>query len=143
MPRSISNEVLGVSCDELQSVVHLLWSGRNFFRHENFGHGGGMRTRSVWQEHMIICCILLGLIIGLPFSGGLVPLYVVKAVYAVLKFIYLTQLPSYISDTLCCLEDSLSLFHTITEKAQEFKGLKRHYILYNSLKLLKCIVKIV
>ena len=35
------------------------------------------------------------------------------------------------------------MHHSISKKAQEFKGLKRPYIPYNSFKLLKCIVGIV
>jgi hypothetical protein len=58
-----------------------------------------------------MCCILLGLIIGLPLPGGQVPSHVVKAVCAILDFVYLAQLPSHTTDTLHHLQESLSSFH--------------------------------
>ena len=36
-----------------------------------------------------MCCILLGLIVDLPIPGGLDPSHIVKAVRALLDFLYL------------------------------------------------------
>jgi hypothetical protein len=68
-------------------------------------------SRVSGHEHKNMCRILLGLIIGLPLPGGQVPSRVVKAVRAILDFVYLAQLPSHTTDTLRCLQESLSSFH--------------------------------
>jgi len=63
------------------------------------------------KEHKDMCRVLLGLIIGLPLPGGQLPSRVVKAVRAILDFVYLAQFPSHTTDTLRCLQESLSSFH--------------------------------
>ena len=70
-----------------------------------------MLSRISGQEHKNMCRILLGLIIGLPLPGGLVPSRVVKSVRAIVDFVYLAQLPSHTLDTLRRLQDSLQMFH--------------------------------
>ena len=59
-----------------------------------------------------MCRIILGLIVDIPLSGGLAPSRVVRATRALLDFIFLAQLPSHTSHTLCRLEDALSNFHS-------------------------------
>ena len=69
-------------------------------------------SRVSGKEHKNMCRVLLGLIIGLPLPGGLVPSRVVKAVRALLDFVYLAQLPSHTTDTLRRLQESLQSFHS-------------------------------
>ncbi len=63
------------------------------------------------KEHKDMCRILIGLIVNLPLPGGQAPLRVVRAVHAILDFMYLAQYPSHTTDTLNCLEASLAQFH--------------------------------
>ncbi|KAI0629511.1 hypothetical protein C8Q77DRAFT_1235654 [Trametes polyzona] len=63
------------------------------------------------KEHGDICRILLGLIIGLPLIGGISPSRLVRAVRALLDFLYLAQYPAHTSETLALMEDSLRRFH--------------------------------
>jgi hypothetical protein len=68
-------------------------------------------SRVSGKEHKDMCRVLLGLIIGLPLPGGQVPSRVVKAVRAILDFVYLAQFPSHTTDTLRRLQESLESFH--------------------------------
>ena len=63
------------------------------------------------KDHKNICCVLLGLIIGLPLPGGQASSHIVQDVHALLNFLYLSQLLSHTTDTLRRLQDSLALFH--------------------------------
>ena len=63
------------------------------------------------QIHKKMCSILLGLIVGLPIPGRQDPSRIVKAVRALLDFLFLAQYPSHTTHTLHQLEDSLSVFH--------------------------------
>ncbi|KAI0634746.1 hypothetical protein C8Q77DRAFT_1253414 [Trametes polyzona] len=63
------------------------------------------------KEHGDICRILLGLIIGLPLIGGISPSRLVRAVRALLDFLYLAQYPAHTSETLALMEDALRRFH--------------------------------
>ena len=58
-----------------------------------------------------MCQILIGLIINLSLPGGQVPSHVIRAVRALLDFLYIAQLPSQTTDTLDHLDNSLQLFH--------------------------------
>ena len=68
-------------------------------------------SRVTGKEHKNICRILLGLIISLSLPGGQASSCIIKAVQALLDFLYLAQFPSHTTNTLCCLQDSLKLFH--------------------------------
>ena len=68
-------------------------------------------SRVTGKEHKDICRILIGLITDLPLPGGHSPVRVIRAVRAMLDFVYLAQYPSHTSDTLNLLEDSLARFH--------------------------------
>ncbi|KAI0631684.1 hypothetical protein C8Q77DRAFT_1228219 [Trametes polyzona] len=63
------------------------------------------------KEHGDICRILLGLIVGLPLVGGVSPGRLVRAVRALLDFLYLAQYPAHTSETLGLMEDALRRFH--------------------------------
>jgi len=68
-------------------------------------------SRVSGHKHKKMCSILLRLIIGLPIPGGQDSLCVVKAVCVLLDFLFLAQYECHTSDTLTCLQDSLSTFH--------------------------------
>jgi hypothetical protein len=76
-----------------------------------FPRGITTLSRVSGQEHKNICRILIGLVINLPLPGGQVPSRAIRAVRALLDFLYLAQLPSHSTDTLCSLDDALALFH--------------------------------
>ena len=78
------------------------------------------------KDHKNICCVLLGLIIGLPLPGGQVSSHVIRAVRALLDFLYLSQLPSHTTDTLRRLQDSLALFHDNKAVFVDL-GMRRHF----------------
>ena len=77
-----------------------------------FPKGIAMLSCISGKEHKNMCRILLGLIIGLPLSGGQVLSCVIKAVCAILDFVYLAQLTTHTTDTLRHLQESLELFHS-------------------------------
>jgi hypothetical protein len=68
-------------------------------------------SRISGHEHKKMCCILLGLIVDLPIPGGWDSTRLVRAVRALLDFLYLAQYQSHTSDTLEQLYDALSVFH--------------------------------
>jgi len=80
--------------------------------------------------------ILLGLIINLPVPGGQDSSCVIKAVHAMLDFLYLAQFQSHTSDSLNRMEASLATFHEykavfIDLSAWEhFNFLKLHSLLH-------------
>ena len=63
------------------------------------------------QEHKRMCSILLGLIIDLLLARGIDLSCLMRAVHALLDFLFLAQLQSYTSETICQLEGSLAAFH--------------------------------
>ncbi|TFK85635.1 hypothetical protein K466DRAFT_601004 [Polyporus arcularius HHB13444] len=63
------------------------------------------------KAHADICRFLLGLVIGLPLRDGLSPVRLIRAVRALLDFVYLARYPAHTSDTLALLEDALKRFH--------------------------------
>jgi hypothetical protein len=76
-----------------------------------FANGITTLSRVSGQEHKNMCSILLGLVVDLPLPGGQVPSRVIKAVRALLDFIYLAKFSSHTSETLHHLQDSLARFH--------------------------------
>ncbi|KAI9441077.1 hypothetical protein BJY52DRAFT_1080657, partial [Lactarius psammicola] len=68
-------------------------------------------SRVTGKEHKDMCRFLIGLIADLPLPGGQTSSRVVRAVHAILDFIYLAQFPSHTTDTLGCLEACLTQFH--------------------------------
>ncbi|PIL32251.1 hypothetical protein GSI_05496 [Ganoderma sinense ZZ0214-1] len=65
------------------------------------------------KEHADICRFLLGLVTGLPLrsQAGLSPVRLIRAVRAILDFLYLAQYPAHTSGTLELLNDALRRFH--------------------------------
>jgi hypothetical protein len=63
-------------------------------------------------EHDQICRFLLGIIIDIPLAGGFNAVRLLRAIRAILDFIYLAQYPCHTSDTLPLLNDALSHFHS-------------------------------
>ena len=58
-----------------------------------------------------MCAILLGLIIDLPLPCALNSSHMIKAVCALLDFLYLAQYTSHTNETIHRLQDSLAAFH--------------------------------
>ena len=67
--------------------------------------------RVTGKEHAQISRFLLGLIIGLPLRGGFSPARLVRAVRAILDFLYIAQYPAHTSETLVQLRTALERFH--------------------------------
>ncbi|KAI1790839.1 hypothetical protein LXA43DRAFT_890291 [Ganoderma leucocontextum] len=67
--------------------------------------------RVTGKEHAHICRFLLGLIVGLPLRGGFSPVRLVRAVRALLDFLYIAQFPAHTSETLVQLRTALETFH--------------------------------
>ena len=68
-------------------------------------------SRVSGAEHKNMCRILIGLVINLPLPNRQGSARVIKAVRALLDFLYLAQFPSHTSETLGLLDDSLAQFH--------------------------------
>jgi hypothetical protein len=76
-----------------------------------FGKGITTLSRVSGHEHKNVCRIILGLIVDLPIPGGMDSTRLVRAVRALLDFLYLAQYQCHTSSTLDCLRDALSEFH--------------------------------
>ena len=68
-------------------------------------------SRVSGHEHKKMCSILLGLIVDLPIRGGWDSSRLVRAVRALLDFLYLAQYQCHTSETLDQLQEALSEFH--------------------------------
>ena len=68
-------------------------------------------SRVTGQEHDQMSRILMGLVLDAPLPGGLSNARLVRAVRALLDFLYLAQYPVHTDETLQLLEDSLRCFH--------------------------------
>ena len=73
-----------------------------------------------------MCCILLSLIIDLPLPSRVAPSWIIRAVCALLDFLYLAQLPSHTTASLLCLEDSLAHFHQNKDVFVDL-GIHKHF----------------
>ncbi|KAH8977887.1 hypothetical protein EDB86DRAFT_2816589, partial [Lactarius hatsudake] len=82
-------------------------------------------SRISGKEHKNICRFLLGLIIDLAIPGGQLPARVIRAVRALLDFVYLAQYPSHTSQTLQRLEECLTRFHENKDVFIDL-GVRRH-----------------
>ncbi|PSR92369.1 hypothetical protein PHLCEN_2v4721, partial [Hermanssonia centrifuga] len=74
---------------------------------------GGITSLSqlTGREHGDICYILLGLIIDMRLPNGLSSGPLVRAVRALMDFLYLAQYPIHSDESLAAMEDALQRFH--------------------------------
>jgi Plavaka transposase len=63
------------------------------------------------HEHKKMCSILMGLIVDLPVPGGMDSTHIVKAVHALLNFLFVAQYESHTSNTISQMEGHLRQFH--------------------------------
>jgi Plavaka transposase len=91
-----------------------------------FTKGIATLSRVSGHEHKKMCSIILGLIIDLPIPGGQNSSHMVKAVCALLDFLFLAQYQCHTAHTISHLDDSLSAFH---ENKQVFLdlGVREHF----------------
>lgn len=76
-----------------------------------FHKGISKLSRVTGTEHQDICRVLLGVITDIPLPDPADRALVLRAVRAMLDFVYLTQYPEASSDTLDQLDDALARFH--------------------------------
>jgi hypothetical protein len=76
----------------------------------NFSKGITSLSHLTGKEHANMCRILLGLVVDLKLPGNRSPLPLIRAVRALLDFLYLAQYPLHTSETLRLLRKSLKLF---------------------------------
>ena len=88
------------------------------------------------HEHKKMCSILLGLIINLPVPGGRDLMRLIRAVRALMDFLFLAQYESHTSDTIAELQSCLGRFHENKEvfidlrARQNFELPKLHSLLH-------------
>ena len=76
-----------------------------------FMKGISTLQRVTGKEHADMCRFLLGLVVGLPLRNGMSPVRLVRAVRALLDFLYLAQYPAHTSETLEHVCAALERFH--------------------------------
>ena len=76
-----------------------------------FSKGITSLSRVSGKEHADMCRILLGLIVDMRTLRGTSAIRLVRAVRAVLDFLYIAQFPSQTDETLALLTECLSTFH--------------------------------
>ena len=69
----------------------------------HFAKGISNMSHVTGKEHADICRFVLALVIGLPLPGGMSATRLVRAVRALLDFLYLARYPVHTSDTLALL----------------------------------------
>ena len=77
----------------------------------HFTKGITSLSRITGQEHDQMSRILLGLVIDAPLPDGLSNVRLLRAIRALLDFIYLAQYPVHTNESLGLLKDSLEQFH--------------------------------
>ncbi|KAI0311688.1 hypothetical protein OF83DRAFT_1177336 [Amylostereum chailletii] len=78
----------------------------------HFSQGISILSRVSGEEHKDICRVLLGVVIDLRLPEGRSPVCLVRALRALLDFVYLAQYPCHTSTTLGYLKDALKRFHS-------------------------------
>lgn len=63
------------------------------------------------REHDQMCRFILGIIIDIPLPNNIAPGRLIRAVRALLDFLYISQYPIHSSETLTLLEEALQKFH--------------------------------
>ncbi|KAH9829113.1 uncharacterized protein C8Q71DRAFT_718714 [Rhodofomes roseus] len=92
----------------------------------HFSKGISHLSRVSGTEHQDICRVLLGAIIDLRLPGGRNPARLIRAVRALLDFVYLAQLPAHTSTTLGQLDNALVRFHE-NKAVFEDLGIRSHF----------------
>lgn len=82
--------------------------------------------RVTGKEHGDMCRFLLALVIGLPLPGGNSPVRLVRALRALLDFLYLARYPAHTTETLSLLEDALRRFHANKDIFVQL-GVRQHF----------------
>ena len=100
-PSVFGSEEIDVRCRRLPPNHNIM----------HFPKGVTTLSRVSGHEHKKICCILLGLVVDLPLPEGRSPVRLIRAIRALLDFLYLAQYPSHSADTLSRLDNALSQFH--------------------------------
>lgn len=80
-----------------------------------FKKGLSVLSRVSGEEHRDICRILLGLIIDLRLPNGLSTSRLIRAVRAMLDFLYIAQFPVHSDETLLSMNEALATFHANKE----------------------------
>jgi Plavaka transposase len=83
-------------------------------------------SRVSGHEHKKMCAVLLGLIVDLQVPGGHDSSRIIKAVRALLDFLYLAQYECHTSDTINRLQDALSAFHDNKDVFVDL-GIREHF----------------
>lgn len=76
-----------------------------------FSKGITSLSRVSGSEHRHMCQILLGLVVDLPLPGGRSPARLVRAVRALLDFMYLARYRVHSTESLVLLDEALNSFH--------------------------------
>ncbi|KAI0038107.1 hypothetical protein FA95DRAFT_1665906 [Auriscalpium vulgare] len=103
-----------------------------------FSSGISHMSRVSGQEHKDICRVLLGVIVDLPLPNGTSSAPIVRAVRALLDFVYIAQYPSHSTTTLTYLDNALTRFHAdkdafyLAGAVQSFELPKLHSMLHYS-----------
>ena len=92
----------------------------------HFEKGISKLSRVTGKEHRDMCCILLGMIIGLPLPQGASPSRLVRATRALLDFLYYAQYPTHTSGTLDLLDKALKSFHANKQIFVDL-GIRAHF----------------
>ncbi len=98
---AFGHRVIDMCCQSLPPNHHI----------RTFPHGLSLLSRVSGKEHKDMCQILLALILDMHLPGGLSSSHLVQSVRVLLDFLYLAQLPSQSTDTLCQMNECLSQFH--------------------------------
>lgn len=83
-------------------------------------------SRFSGHEHKKVCSILLGLVVDLRVPGGQDSTRVIRAVHALMDFLYLAQYGSHTSDTISELQDCLARFHDNKDVFLDL-GIRKHF----------------
>lgn len=76
-----------------------------------FVKGISTLSRVTGREHDQMCCFILGIIIDIPLPNNLPPGRLIRAVRALLDFLYISQYPIHSTEMLTLLQEALQAFH--------------------------------
>lgn len=92
----------------------------------HFSKGISTLSRVTGQEHSDMCRILLGLIVDLRLPGNKSTARLIRAVRALLDFLYIARYPSQTTSTLGLLKDALTRFHNNKQVFIDL-GIRNHF----------------